>query len=222
MAGRMKPKKLLMIGVAALLASAVSAQQTDAPRPKKLRVSQRVMAGQLIHRVEPEYPEAAKAQGISGVVIVQLQIDSEGHVAQTNIVSGDPLLTEAAVNAIKQWQFKPYTLDGEPVEVETTASVRVGLPQMLRVSQGVMEGNVVRKVNPVYPVEARAARIQGDVILEVTISREGDVSHLAVISGHPLLADAATNAVKQWKYKPYLLNGNPVEIESTIKIQFHM
>jgi TonB family protein len=218
----MKPKKLLMIGMAALLASAVSAQQTDAPRPKKLRVSQRVMAGQLIHRVEPEYPEAAKAQGISGMVVVQLQIDREGHVVQTDIVSGDPLLTEAAVNAIKQWQFKPYTLDGEPVEVETTASVRVGLPQMLRVSQGVMEGNLVHMVNPVYPVEARAARLQGDVILEVTISREGDVSHLAVISGHPLLADAATNAVKRWKYKPYLLNGNPVEIESTIKIQFHM
>jgi TonB family protein len=217
----MKTKRLLIIALAAFLAGAALAQQTDAP-PKKLRVSQGVMAGLLIHRVEPDYPEAAKAQGISGMVVLQLQIDTEGHVAQTNIVSGDPLLTEAAVNAVKQWQYKPYLLNGEPVEVETTATVRVGPPQKLRVSQGVMESNLVHKVNPDYPEEARASRIQGDVILKVIISREGDVSHLEVISGHPLLAEAALNAVKQWKYKPYFLNGNPVEIESTILVRFHM
>jgi protein TonB len=53
-------------------------------------------------------------------------------------------------------------------------------------------------------------------------SREGDVSHLTVISGHPLLAEAAMNAVEQWKYKPLLLNGNPVEIQTTIVVRFHM
>jgi TonB family protein len=218
----MKHKKLLMIAVAAFLVGAALAQQTDASGEPKLVLSQEVMARQLIHRVEPDYPEAAKAQGISGLVVIQFQIDTEGHVAQPNVASGDPLLTDAAVNAVKQWQFKPFLLNGEPVAVQTSATVRVGPPQKLRVSQGVMEGNLLHKVDPAYPVEARAARIQGDVILMVIISREGDVSHLEVISGHPLLAEAATKAVKQWKYKPYSLNGNPVEIESTIKVQFHM
>jgi periplasmic protein TonB len=97
---------------------------------------------------------------------------------------------------------------------------KVATPQRVRVSQGVSQGLLVRKVNPVYPPLARQARIQGTVILEAQISKTGDIQNLRLISGHPMLAPAAIEAVKQWKYKPYLLNGEPVEVDTQVQVNF--
>jgi protein TonB len=97
---------------------------------------------------------------------------------------------------------------------------KVATPQRVRVSSGVSTGLLVRKVNPNYPPLARQARIQGTVILQAEISKTGDIQNLRLISGHPMLAPAAIDAVKQWKYKPYLLNGEPVEVETTVQVNF--
>ena len=99
---------------------------------------------------------------------------------------------------------------------------KVATPQKLRVSQGVAEGNLVHRVEPQYPQMAKVAHIQGEVILAATISKSGVIENLHAISGHPILAQAAMDAVKQWKYKPYLLNGEAVEVETTVKVSFHM
>jgi periplasmic protein TonB len=97
---------------------------------------------------------------------------------------------------------------------------KVATPQRVRVSQGVSTGLLVRKVNPNYPPLARQARIQGQVVLQAEISKDGSIQNLRLISGHPMLAPAAIEAVKQWKYKPYLLNGEPVEVETTVQVNF--
>ena len=97
---------------------------------------------------------------------------------------------------------------------------KVATPQRVRVSQGVSTGLLIRKVNPNYPPLARQARIQGTVILQAEISKSGDIQNLRLISGHPMLAPAAIEAVKQWKYKPYLLNGEPVEVETQVQVNF--
>jgi len=99
---------------------------------------------------------------------------------------------------------------------------RVATPQKLRVSQGVMDGQILRRVEPTYPQMAKIAHIQGDVVLQATISKTGAIENLRAISGHPILIQAALDAVRQWKYKPYELNNEPVEVETTIKVQFHM
>jgi len=99
---------------------------------------------------------------------------------------------------------------------------KVATPQKLRVSQGVMDGHLIRRVEPQYPQMARVAHIQGDVMLQATISKTGTIENLHGVSGHPILIQAALDAVRQWKYKPYELNGEPVEVETTIKVQFHM
>jgi len=75
-------------------------------------------------------------------------------------------------------------------------------------------------VNPEYPSDAREQHIQGVVILKVNIDKEGNVYNVELISGHPLLAPAAMAAVRQWKYKPYLLNGMPVEVETQVQVNF--
>jgi protein TonB len=97
---------------------------------------------------------------------------------------------------------------------------RIATPQRIRVSSGVSQGLLVRKVQPAYPPLARQARIQGVVILQAQISKEGNIENLQLISGHPMLAPAAIEAVKQWKYRPYLLNGEPVEVETQVQVNF--
>lgn len=97
---------------------------------------------------------------------------------------------------------------------------RVAAPQRVRVSSGVSSGLLIRKVNPNYPPLARQARIQGQVLLRAQISKDGSIENLQLISGHPMLAPAAIEAVKQWKYKPYLLNGEPVEVDTEVQVNF--
>jgi periplasmic protein TonB len=95
-------------------------------------------------------------------------------------------------------------------------------PMRLRISSGLAEKMKIHDVQPGYPMTAREHGIEGDVILLATIDRQGKVSNLRVSEGNPILADAAVGAVKHWKYKPYLLNGEPVEVETTVKVRFHM
>ncbi len=84
------------------------------------------------------------------------------------------------------------------------------------------EGDLVRKVLPVYPPLARSARIQGQVVLQAVISKEGIIENLRVVAGHPMLAPAAIDAVRQWRYRPYILNNEPVEVETQITVNFSL
>lgn len=93
-------------------------------------------------------------------------------------------------------------------------------PKRVRVSQGVIAGMAIHKVTPEYPLLARQARIQGDVVLSAIVSREGVVENLQVVSGHPFLIEAAVAAVKQWRYRPFLVSGEPVEVETRIVVTF--
>jgi len=92
----------------------------------------------------------------------------------------------------------------------------------VRISQGVTRGMVISKTEPKYPKIALAARVTGVVLLKAVISKEGEIRELEVVSGHPLLVPAAIEAVKQWRYRPYLLNGEPVEVETNISVTFQI
>jgi len=101
-----------------------------------------------------------------------------------------------------------------------TAVPKAATPQRVRVSQGVSQGLLVHKVQPQYPPLARQARIQGVVVLQALIGKDGSIQNLHVVSGHPMLTNSALEAVKEWRYKPYYLNGEPVEVETTINVNF--
>jgi protein TonB len=88
-----------------------------------------------------------------------------------------------------------------------------------RVSR-MMEGNLIYRVQPQYPPLARQARVQGMVVLRAMISRQGKIENLQVVSGHPLLVQSAINAVFEWRYRPYYLNNQPVEVETWITVNF--
>jgi protein TonB len=108
------------------------------------------------------------------------------------------------------------------VETGRPAVVKPQAPISLKFSSGVMAGNLLATTLPQYPAIARAAHIEGIVVLQATISKIGSIENLRVISGPPMLQQAAMDAVRSWRYKPYLLNGEPVEVETTINVVFHL
>jgi protein TonB len=91
----------------------------------------------------------------------------------------------------------------------------------LKVSSRVAQGFRIHTVDPIYPAAARNAGIYGDVVLHATIDTKGKIVSIRPVQGDPILVRAATDAVQQWRYKPFVFNGQPVEVETTIKIQFH-
>jgi len=104
----------------------------------------------------------------------------------------------------------------------TPATIPQPSAQMLRVSQGVSQGLLLKRVQPAYPAQALQMRVQGAVQLQAVIGKEGNITDVKVLSGDGTLARAAIDAVKQWKYKPYFLNGEPVEIQTQITVNFKL
>ncbi len=92
----------------------------------------------------------------------------------------------------------------------------------LRVGGNVQAAKIINRVQPVYPPLARQTRISGTVRLHAIISKDGTIQQLEVVSGHPLLQQAALDAVRQWRYQPTLLNGDPVEVDTTIDVIFSL
>ena len=88
------------------------------------------------------------------------------------------------------------------------------------VSRGVSEGLLIHQVKPTYPHLAIITHTQGEVILQAVIGKDGSIQNLRVVSGHPMLIKAAVDAVQQWRYRPYLLNGEPVEVETQVRVTF--
>jgi len=237
----MRLKATLRIG-AVLLAVTAFAQQPSEQKPQKLRVSWDAIEGNLEHKVEPELPVDAKGKPMHGHVVLRINIDKTGNVARAASLNGNPELADAATNAVQQWKFKPYLLNREPVELESEVELNLKSahgaptispsrapdgayamqPRTIRVRNDVMVGLLNRRIDPRYPEEAKANHNQGNVVLRVTIDKDGNVADMKPVQGDAMLADAAMKAVSQWKYRPYILSGKPVEVETTITIQFHM
>lgn len=184
-----------------------------------------------IKTVKATYPDEAREKQLQGQVMVKMLVSETGDVEQVDVISGDPILAKAAVEAAKQWKFKPFIRHGKPTEVSAKWPFDFAFsgnvsnakpPQRVRVSSGVISGLLIHKVAPIYPLEARQARIQGNVVLQAEISKDGRIADLHLISGPPELASAAIGAVQQWRYKPYLLAGEAVEVETQIKVHFEL
>ena len=205
-----------------------------------VRISTGSAAGMIISQVDPVYPDEARAAHVQGTVVLRAVISKTGTVEKLNVVSGPPALMVSAIDAVRQWKYKPYLLNGEPTAVDTTININFSLgetgPQAnaaaardfvylmpgIEVAPEKLAGNQILKVDPVYPEIAKAAHVQGAVILHAIISKTGEVEKLDVISGPSMLTASAMEAARQWKYKPYLLNGEPTEVQTTININFNL
>jgi TonB family protein len=147
--------------------------------------------------------------------LVQFQGQYVARAILSSLTSGGKL--EADVDALE-------SLDSIG-DADVTPPAGAGLvPSVLKVavSSGVMAGNRIGGRDPAYPIQALDQRVHGVVVLKAVILTDGTISDLTIVSGDPLLQQAALDAVKTWRYKPYLLNGQPVEVETQINVVFAM
>jgi TonB family protein len=148
-----------------------------------------------------------EAVKVETTVTVNFTLADEPQTGVVGSVPGNSVAGKGGVNSVV-------------IPVDPGKPGRAAVPQRARVSQNVAEGLLIHKVQPEHPGDA--ARIQGKVLLSATIDKEGNVANLRLISGHPMLAPAAIEAVRQWKFRPYLLNGEAVEIETTVAVNFDL
>jgi TonB family protein len=178
----------------------------------------------LIHKAEPKYPEAAVKAKVEGKVVIEATTNPEGEVVEAKVLQGHPLLRQAAVEAIKQWKYEPFILAGKKTPVQFTVIVSFSLPAKSEDKPIALSAQqhpkLIKRVDPKYPPEALKAGVSGKVVLEATTSKEGDVTDLVVIDGHPLLNPAAQDALRQWKYEPYIIKGVKKPVKFTVVMNF--
>jgi TonB family protein len=100
--------------------------------------------------------------------------------------------------------------------------VKVAAPQKVSISSGIAVGLLIQRTTPIYPPMAKNARVSGTVVIQATISRNGSIENPRVVSGPAMLRQSALDAVKSWRYRPYMLSGEPVEVETTVNVNFSL
>jgi TonB family protein len=278
-------------------------------------VPQEQVESNLLHGVPPQYPREAREKHIEGSVVLELQIDADGHVADARVMSGPRELLGAALTAVLQWHYSPKAMT-LPATTQTTVEFKLpkegssqasqaalpeggrftvnnievrslsaaaredllqrlpvhsgesidaaglqalienvrtydddlhvsvnkdrsnqlqisiapaGAPEehaqateakKIRVGGNVQQTKLLVQTHPIYPPEAKVKGIQGSVVLEATIGKDGKVENLQLLSGEPILAAAAMDAVRTWQYSTTLLNGDPVEVVTNVDVNF--
>ncbi len=182
----------------------------------------------LIHKVDPKFPEEAKKSHIEGRVVIEATTNNDGDVVETKVLEGHPLLSEAAVAALKQWKYEPYYVKGRKRPVHFTVVMNFQLDrdkkdvQPLAISAA-QKPKLIKHVDPEYPREAVKAGVQGKVVIEATIDTEGKVVEATVIDGNPMLNPAALAAIRQWVYEPYITeNGTKKSVKFTVVANFKL
>lgn len=263
----MFPRRLLAAAVLflCLLPTMFYAQQQV--RSSNVLVNQNVANTFLLKKVMPVYSDDVKSMNTSGQIVLALTIDKAGKVAHAMVVDrdlwgrkstniGDPHLRQTSLDAVKQWTYRPYLLNGAPVEIDTSIVllfdfahpnfpiVKLGeapngpppsTATAIAVDAGklptgefgkplidpkVAESRLTGRVEPQYPQMAKIAHIQGDVVLHILIDRQGHVAKVKQKSGHPMLIQAAIDAVNKWDYQPFLLNRQPTDVETSVTVKF--
>ena len=214
---------------------------------------QYVAPAHLIKRVDPVYPLEARQRVVQGPVAMKATIATDGTVKNIKVISGDPMLRNAAVDAVSQWRYEPARVEGIATSIDSTITLnfsmgdglkqtifdltqtqtsadgvdvtaRVPMPAppsgVARVSGRVMAGQLEKKVDPVYPADAIAADARGDVVLLATITKTGEVGEVQAVSGPYRFRDAALEAVKQWRYRPYEVEGVVQDVQTTVTVSF--
>ena len=236
---------LLAFGQVAGLAQQTSSgpsQNQPSQTPRTVRVTGMEMVGLVERRALPEYPEDALRAAVRGDVIFKIIVDEAGKIVLAEPVEGDPLLVAASVDALRDFRFRPYQLNGTPVRVDTQIGFHFELsgtgdqaegqvifmsriPYRLGFRTGVMNGKGTfflwpRKVSGAEPqLSPELAGKSGSVYLTLTVGVDGKVQDVRVVGGTQQFVDPVVKAVKQFVYEPQLVDGKPSV--ATIQASYH-
>jgi len=167
--------------------------------------------------IDPEYVDALIYMNL--LIRERASLADTAEQYQSDIALADDWVRKS-VEAKKSNGTPGQTGEPAPPPPPATEQPRPRTPARIRVGGNVQAANLIRKVVPVYPEEAKKAHIQGTVRFQVIIAREGVIKEIHLVSGDPALAQAAQDAVQQWVYKPTLLNGQPVEVVTNVDVNF--
>lgn len=197
MTGRPRRLRLTSLALVCLLSAAFSmpARAQDAPK----NAGTDVPAPKRAKTVLPEYPPEAQAQGIRGIVILEVVIDTEGHVASAEVVRSIAALDEAALTAVRKWQYEVTKVDGKPVSVRLTVPITFALkvPEVTR-QDGIPE--LRQGASPGFPPEGSRGKGGATVTAEVTLDATGAVADALVTAGEPPWDEALLRALRTWKF----------------------
>lgn len=187
-----------------------------------------VMKPKLIKKVAPKYPKEALKEGIQGTVVLTAKTDEDGNVVEVKAIKGPEALRGAGTEALMQWVYEPFVLNGKKEPVKFTVVMRFNLDKKkggekepLSVS-AVEKPKLIKKVEPKYPKAALKSRIQGKVVAEVTTDASGDVVDVKIVDGLAFLDEAAKEALFQWKFNPFIKNGVPIPVRFTVIVKFRL
>jgi TonB family protein len=196
---------------------------------------------ELLRMEKLRYPEQARRNGIQGQVVLHVEISEAGDVEHIDVLSGNPLLVPSTVESVKKWKYKPFLRGGKPIKIATRVPLDFAFARNVQeimldrnsssasvasastpitLAAGLMTGRLVHKAAPVYPAWARANHIAGTVVLRAWISMAGRIRNLIPVSGPRELIEPSIGAVQQWRYRPYVVNGKPVEVTTDIQLDY--
>lgn len=177
------------------------------------------------------FPKEAKKEHVEGEVSFSAVVQADGTLNEISDLTGPELLVKATLESLPKWRFNPATRNSQPIAARLRFAIRYerGNVQMhetpldpanytqtrIRVSQAILQSLRTKSVIPQSP----GAR--GTVVMEVIVGTDGRVRHVKVLQGSPSINSAAEDAVRQWQYKPYLINGVPLGVESQVTINFN-
>lgn len=215
--------------------------QVQPTRPRTIRISGAVVAGLIERRAVPEYPNEALANGIQGEVIFKIVVDETGKIVLSEPVEGDALLVAASMDALRDFRFRPYMLNGKATRVETQLGFRFSLSRKgeakgqveymssipyrpefstaLLTDKGVwvLQPRKVSGAEPRLPPELTG--MPGSVYLSITVDADGKVQDVKVVGGEEPFISPVVAAVKQFVYQPQLVDGKPSV--ATIHASYH-
>ena len=196
------------------------------PPPDAKRMSGGVLAGRAVDKPQPVFPAMARHAGIEGPVVVEIVVDETGRVTSARALSGHPLLRDAAVEAALKWAFLPTKVEGVPVKVIGTITFNfkraAGAPAAapVDVSRKSLLDNVVEGPVPAYPPALRDERVFGVAVVEVVVDPRGTVVEARGLEGERRLTDAASEAVKRWRFKSMVPAGENTNVRGSLAFDF--
>ena len=186
----------------------------------------------LIRMVKPVYPKVALRAKVQGQVLLDATTDIYGRVVRLKVVKGHPMLTTAAIEAVKRWVYEPAIIKKVPKPVSFAVSVNFSLDpkrkktgkvdSKMRVALVDKKPKLIKMVKPLYPLEAKKKKIAGFVKLEATTDIYGRVVEAQALDGDPIFFKSALEAIKQWVYQPYIINGKPKGVIFTVTVKFNL
>lgn len=194
--------------------------------PEKAHQSQ-VAETAAVQQPQPQAPtdKTASNSGSSPAASAGPASGSSQEPSKAETKAGGDAKVPANANNVARSSAAPANMNPAPNAARPNAASpasAAGASSRMRISQGVSEGMLMSQVAPSYPPLARSARVQGPVVLDVVIGKDGSVRSIKAESGHPLLVPAAIDAVKQWHYKPYKLDGKPIDFDTQVVVNFKL